>query len=110
MLITLCVLVTAGMAACLYLFLSAKRDLFEAEKRLGRELGSLRQRLEEQAEAPPPAAPRPALNITTRSQALRLARRGDRPDQIAAALSIPLREVDLLLKVQQLSTRSPCGP
>ena len=39
------------------------------------------------------------LNITKRSQALRMSRSGDSPERIAAALGIPRNEVQLLLKV-----------
>lgn len=50
----------------------------------------------------PGAASRTGLNLTKRAQALRLHRRGDPPEQIAALLEIPVQEVDLLLKVQQI--------
>jgi hypothetical protein len=49
-----------------------------------------------------PGSPRPALNMTKRSQALRMHRQGDPPDQIATALDLPLQEVDLLLKVHRI--------
>jgi hypothetical protein len=49
------------------------------------------------------AADTGALNFTRRTRALRLHRRGDRPDQIAAALNIPQNEVALLLKMQEIS-------
>ena len=49
-----------------------------------------------------PTFPRPGFNLTTRSQALRMYRRGDGPDRIAAALQVPLQEVELLLKVHQI--------
>jgi hypothetical protein len=49
-----------------------------------------------------PGSPRPGLNLTTRSQALRMHRRGDPPDRIASALDIPRQEVDLLLKVHRI--------
>lgn len=39
------------------------------------------------------------LNITKRSQALRMSRSGDSPERIAAALGIARSEVQLLLKV-----------
>jgi len=42
------------------------------------------------------------LNMTRRAQALRMHRRGDQPDQIAAVLDIPRQEVDLLLKVHHI--------
>jgi hypothetical protein len=56
---------------------------------------------------PPPAAalpanPRSGLNLSKRSQALRMHRQGDPPRQIAAALEVPLQEVDLLLKVHRI--------
>jgi hypothetical protein len=49
-----------------------------------------------------PGLPKPGLNLTKRSQALRMHRRGDSPDQIAATLEIPLQEVDLLIKVHRI--------
>jgi hypothetical protein len=49
-----------------------------------------------------PTSPKPGLNLSTRSQALRMHRRGDPPDRIAATLDIPLQEVDLLVKVHRI--------
>jgi hypothetical protein len=49
-----------------------------------------------------PAAPRSGLNLCKRSQVLRLHRKGDPLDRIAAALDIPLQEVDLLIKVHRI--------
>jgi hypothetical protein len=45
---------------------------------------------------------KPGLNLSKRSQALRMHRRGDSLEQIGAALEIPLQEVDLLLKVHRI--------
>jgi DNA-binding NarL/FixJ family response regulator len=42
------------------------------------------------------------LNLSKRSQALRMHRRGDTAEQIAAALDIPPQEVELLIKVQRI--------
>jgi hypothetical protein len=53
-------------------------------------------------EAAVPVIPKPGLNLSKRSQALRMHRRGDAPEQIAGALEIPLQEVDLLLKVHRI--------
>ena len=44
-----------------------------------------------------------ALNLNKRGQALRMRRRGENAETIAAALQIPRNEVDLLLKVHQLA-------
>jgi hypothetical protein len=49
-----------------------------------------------------PAAPRSGLNLSKRSQVLRMHRSGEAPDRIAATLAIPLQEVDLLLKVHRI--------
>ena len=49
-----------------------------------------------------PGVPKPGMNVVKRSQALRMHRRGDRPEQIAAALALPRQEVDLLLKVHSI--------
>jgi hypothetical protein len=49
-----------------------------------------------------PAAPRAGLNLSKRSQALRMHRKGDPQDRIATALDVPLQEVDLLIKVQRI--------
>lgn len=46
------------------------------------------------------------VNASQRTQVLRLARRGDRPEQIAAELHVPKNEVDLLLKVQRAVVRA----
>src|SRR5262249_28076880 len=48
------------------------------------------------------SVPRPGMNMSKRSQALRMQRRGDVPAGIASALGLPLQEVDLLLKVHRI--------
>ena len=60
-------------------------------------------REERSAEISRPPAGQQALNLNKRGQALRMRRRGENPETIAAALSIPRSEVDLLLKVHQLA-------
>jgi len=55
----------------------------------------------------PPAAPAAAmqranLNLSKRSQALRMHRRGESPQKIATALEISRQELDLLLKVHRI--------
>jgi len=47
----------------------------------------------------PPTAPRSGLNLNKRSQVIRMSRRGEQAERIAASLNLPRREVDLLLKV-----------
>jgi hypothetical protein len=49
-----------------------------------------------------PALPKPGLNLSKRSQVLRMHRRGEPPEQIAAELGVPSQEVDLLLKIHRI--------
>jgi len=49
-----------------------------------------------------PSPPRLGLSPPRRTQALRLHRRGESPEQIAAAMGVPLAEVDLLLKAHRI--------
>ena len=49
-----------------------------------------------------PTAPRSGFNLSKRSLALRMSRLGEKSENIATALSVPRREVDLLLKVQKI--------
>jgi DNA-binding NarL/FixJ family response regulator len=46
--------------------------------------------------------PKPGLNLTKRTQVLRMHRKGDPPDQIAKSLEVPQQEVDLLIKVHRI--------
>jgi hypothetical protein len=62
------------------------------------------ERLEEQYAPCPPASP--GFNLGKRTHVLRLSRRGDTPDHIAATLHLPRREVELLLKIHGLSLHS----
>ena len=52
--------------------------------------------------APLRGLPKPGLNLNKRSHALRMHRRGEGAEQIAAALELPRQEVDLLLKVHRI--------
>jgi hypothetical protein len=49
-----------------------------------------------------PGLPKPGLNLNKRSQALRMHRRGEKAEEIAAALELPRQEVELLLKVHRI--------
>ncbi len=117
----LCGFALAGLAASLLAVFWAHRLVREAENRdrslterndaaletMRKDLGALAERLEEartRAEAAAPAARRPGFNLSKRSQALRMHRRGDAPERIAAALGVPGQEVGLLLKVHRMLT------
>jgi hypothetical protein len=114
-------LVVISLGLCMYLFVSAKREirrlqrrnkqqnilLQEAYDRMEFAIEQLRtqfQELEGKAgELVPPSPARSGMNLNKRTQAARMFRRGERPEQIAAALSLPQNEVALLLKVHQAS-------
>ncbi len=72
------------------------------------EAASLRQRVERLEEALSALreahTPRPGMNLTKRTVALRMHRRGERPEQVAAALGLPRAEVELLLKLHRAAT------
>ena len=64
------------------------------------------QDLRQQGPASVPSVPRAGLNLCKRSQVLRMHRKGDALERIAAVLEVPLQEVDLLLKVHRLIVRN----
>jgi hypothetical protein len=115
-------LVAAGILLCLVLFLFAKVEIWRlsrrtesGQQRMQECLDELRQTLEEMRVAlrdleertgvlVPPTPPRSGLNLTTRAQALRMLRRGETTERIAAALHVPESEVRLLIKVHQLTS------
>jgi len=108
-------LLALGLGASLYLFFTLsieiqagrkKRSALEAAvQALKVEVEDLAARLdesEERAAVPASSGAPHALNLSVRSRALRMARRGDNNQQIAAALGVPEKEVELLLKVQRM--------
>jgi hypothetical protein len=112
--LTLFVLLAAGLALCLYLFISLKQENALLQRRLRDEHASVAAAVEsfrssllhlqcavaEQDGSAPPFAPVPAsLNFNKRSQALRMYRRGEATEKICAALQMPRNEVELLFKV-----------
>lgn len=84
--------------------LAARQEAWAAEAAaLRRSLQAMAQELEEtrkqaQERLPPP---RQSMNLSRRSQALRMHRLGESPEQIAAALGVSRTEVELLLKVHE---------
>jgi phage-related baseplate assembly protein len=113
-------LLAAGLGLCLYLFVTLKREIWKLEARWRRQQSALedaiqqmradvedlKTRLQEAEERAgllvAPTPPRSGLNLSKRTQALRMFHRGESPEQIAAALSIPENEVQLLLKVNRI--------
>jgi hypothetical protein len=108
----------AGAIVLVLVFLAFKRELHELRSRVTRldftlRLDAMNTRLreaEERAIAPGlPAPARRSVNLSKRGQVIRLSRRGEPVDTIAATLGLPRREVELLLKVHAVSAASVGG-
>lgn len=82
---------------------------FETAQAGLRQLASEVRQIQEQSPVTLPAC-RSGLNLSTRSQALRMHRRGENAAQIAAALQVPAQEVELLLKVHRIVVNTLIGP
>jgi hypothetical protein len=110
-----------GMGLCLYLFVSLKRDLRACEERGRKMLAALETDLQAKTALleerwnelsqissllVAPAPLRSGLNLTKRSQALQMFRRGESPEEIAATLALPRNEVELLARVQRIGAAS----
>ena len=57
-----------------------------------------------------PSPPKSGLNFSKRSQVIRLSRRGEPAENIAASLNMPRRQVELLLKVQAIAINGGGAP
>jgi hypothetical protein len=99
-------------------FLALKRELHELRSRLTRldftlRLDAMNNRLneaEQRASIPAPPVPaRRSVNLSKRGQVIRLSRRGEPAETIAATLGLPRREVELLLKVHKAAAASVGG-
>ena len=114
------VLLALSIAGCLGQYYLLKREIWRERQRSVRESAALKQSLEalsarlaqleedlEVRDASPTLPDAGGMNFSRRTRVLRMYRRGGRPDQIAAALGIPVNEVNLLLKLQQLAEAAP---
>jgi hypothetical protein len=99
----------------LVLFWSVKREIARTACRERHHLDDMLHRLQQasttRAPAPPeavyvPAAIPPGFNLQRRSQAVRLLRKGEDTAHIAAVLGATRREIELLVKVQELGSRA----
>ncbi|MEO7651491.1 MAG: hypothetical protein ABIZ80_13580 [Bryobacteraceae bacterium] len=109
-------LLSLGLVVALTLCVSLKRDLNALERKWAKReqataaaweskvtaLEEQYQELSEVSHAAPPAPAKPGINLNTRAQALQLFRRGESPERIASALSLPTAEVELLIRVHQI--------
>lgn len=112
------VFVALGLLASLLLFWSVKRELHRQTRKQRLAWERISARLDE-AEARPEReceavvivpAVRTGFNLHRRVQAMRLLRRGADVAHIAAALNVPRKEVELLIRVQQLPAAAGGAP
>jgi uncharacterized protein YlxW (UPF0749 family) len=104
-------LVALGLAACLYLFYSTKRETAELERRIRDEQARFdeeRQRLNAELESYRNSLADlqrslASADTSKRSHILRMYRHGDTALEIAASLQVPQEEVELLLKAYDAS-------
>jgi hypothetical protein len=113
-------LIAAGLLSTLALFMTLKREIRGQAHRQRTRIEAMAVRLKE-AERPPqiiaqepavqfvPAPPRAGLNINRRVHAMRMLRRGEDVSHIAAALGVPRREVELLIRVQSIGKTRAAG-
>lgn len=113
-------LLAVALVLGLYLLISMKVEIAQLRAKLEKQnlqsqevLGQFRTALskldsslqeheqDEELAMPMRAAQGVSINLTRRSQALRMHRRGDSREQICHALQMPRNEVELLLKVQK---------
>jgi hypothetical protein len=104
-------MLAAGLIACLDLFVSVKREIHALKRRMAEETSALEIRLraaeesieqgrETRADAGEQRLVRlSSLNLTRRTQAIRMHRRGEAVATIAATTGAPRNEIELLIKL-----------
>lgn len=91
-------LIAAGLLSTLALFVTVKHEIWGLARRQKTE----RPAAGEPAEVFVPAPLRAGLNLSKRVHALRMLRRGEDVSHVAAALGVPRKEVELLIRVQSI--------
>lgn len=115
-------LLAAGAVAVTMLLLSQQRKADELRRRMAtlestandaladfqNRLDQLNDRLRQVEEQPRSAAAlsRPGLNLNNRAQALRMLRRGANAETVALSLNLPRPEIELLIRIQEMSAAS----
>jgi hypothetical protein len=127
MIIAALVLSALTLAAALWSFVTLKRELWERERKAAEresaaaatvaemrtEIGAVRSAFNDLEDrtgmltTPPPI--RSGLNLGRRRQAVRMLRRGDSAEQVAASVGFPLNEARLLATVERLRASDPSG-
>lgn len=119
--------IAVGLSLCMYIFYSLKREIHGLRARLLKrdaqleaatvdllaQFGEMRSELREAelrtAQLVPPAPPKSGLNLSRRTQVIRMFRHGGDAESIASRLGLPKNEVVLLLKVHNLAVTGSMG-
>jgi hypothetical protein len=117
----------AGLSLCMYMFYSLKREIHGLRARLLKRDGQLdaatidllaqieemrnelREAEQRTAQLVPPAPPKSGLNLSRRTQVIRMFRHGEDAESISSRLGLPKNEVVLLLKVHNLAVTGIVG-
>ncbi len=113
-------LIAAGLFSSLALFLTLKREIGRQANRQSLRIAEMLIRLKEAEHPVPhfqeqpetafvPTPLRAGLNVNKRIHALRMLRRGEEVNHIAAALGVPRGEVELLIRVQSIGKARAAG-
>lgn len=113
--VTIYAVIAMALTGTMVLFITAKlevqqalraaRDARESVDVAVQEMSVGIERLRTEMSLPAPVstlAAGPALNLTKRTQAFRMLRRGESVESIASALRAPRNEIELLVKLQQI--------
>jgi hypothetical protein len=108
-------LIAAGLFSTLALFVTLKFEIRGQARRQKIRIEAMVVRLSE-AERPAlpevtfvPALLRAGLNLNKRVHAMRMLRRGEDVSHIAAALGVPRKEVELMIRVQSIGKARVAG-
>jgi hypothetical protein len=97
------ILTAAGLLSTLALFLTLKYEIYGLARRQKTRIEAEHApRPAEEAEVVVPAPLGAGLNLSKRVHALRMLRRGEDVSHVSAALGVPRREVELLIRVQSI--------
>jgi hypothetical protein len=99
------ILTTAGLLSTVALFLALKREIRRHAQRQKTGMEEIATRFLLPPEPVVEFVPTPlraGLNLNKRVHAMRMLRRGEDTSHIAAALGVPRREVELLIRVQSI--------
>ena len=108
--------IALALSVCLAAFVTTKMEVCRLRRSADESANGLARKIEEVqfalteirskpievVEEAPTALIRPSVNLTKRTQALRMRRRGESVESIAAALGAPRNEIELLLKVHEM--------